>query len=959
MTSPRTIPLPDDIQESATQEWQAFLEACAEACLVYNGDDWLAGKLQAAFVCSEFASTLCRREPALLLDLIDSGDLFVDYPPQELMRRLAAQTAELTNEHVLMQVLREFRSREMLRIVLRDLIRFSDLQITMRELSWLAEASIECALGVLSRLNKPQFGLPYNGQGKQQHLAVLGMGKLGAHELNVSSDIDLIFVYGEEGRTRGGRMKLDNSEYFTRLGQRLISVLDQNTADGFVFRVDMRLRPFGDSGPLAISLDALEDYYQTHGREWERYAMIKARVVAGDRDLGDQIMATLKPFIFRRYLDYGSFESLRDMKRMIAREVARKGLQNNVKLGPGGIREIEFIGQAFQLIRGGREPALQIRPILKVLDELLAKGLLPEFVVAELKSAYVFLRDTEHRIQMRRDEQTHNLPQDEEEQFALAFSMGATDWPAFVEQLESHRGNVQGHFEQVFAEQRSDAAKDEVDLVSVWQDNLDADEACAQLVQAGFDDGETAIRRIQALRESYACRALSTQGRARMDRLMPLMLGAIGQLTNSDEALGRVLNVVERIAQRTAYLALLVENPMVLSQLVKLCGASPWITEFLAQHPLLLDELLDARSLYAPLSKRELQEVLRRRLASIDADDLERNMDELRHFKQTQVLRVAAADVNADMPLMKVSDHLTDIAEVVLEQALQLAWQYMVARHGRPPCVAGGEQCDTGFAIIGYGKLGGIELGYGSDLDLVFLYVGDDEARTDGKKPLDLPVFYARLAQRLTHILNTQTPAGILYEIDLRLRPDGAAGLLVSHVDAFAEYQSGAAWTWEHQALVRARFITGDPLIMQHFARTREQILARKRRPDTLREEVSEMRRRMRDELGSHEAGMFDLKQDAGGIADIEFLVQYGVLRWAAQSQELLYWSDNIRLLDALVTSGHLDADDGQCLADAYRAYRSEVHRLTLLGQPARVSDTCFSAERAAVIKVWQQYLQT
>lgn len=954
-----TSPLPVDLQLVAQNTWQAYLDACAEqGCEAVSGD-WLVTRLQAAFACSEFASGVCKLEPALLFELVDSGDLFVDYPRFELMQRLVDQVAELDNEALLMQVLRAFRRREMLRVVLRDLLRFAELHTTMHELSWLAEACIESALGVLTRLHTPQFGRPCDAAGNTRHLAVLGMGKLGAHELNVSSDIDLIFVYGEEGETRGGRLQLDNGEYFTRLCQRLIYVLDHNSAEGFVFRVDMRLRPFGDSGPLAMSLDALEDYYQTHGREWERYAMIKARVVAGDRGLGDTLMATLKPFVYRRYLDYGSFESLREMKQMIAREVARKGMDDNVKLGAGGIREIEFIGQAFQLIRGGRDPALQIRPILDVLDMLAQRGLLPAYVVIQLKSAYVFLRDTEHRIQMRRDEQSHRLPQEPLERLALAFSMGATDWPAFMQQLDVHRQHVQGHFEQVFAEQRSDSGEAGLDLAAVWQGSLDTDTAQAQLAGAGFVDSEAAWRRVSALRDSYASRTLSSQGRARLDRLMPLLLGALGGIDNSDELVGRVLNLVERIAQRTAYLALLVENPLALSQLVKLCAASPWITELLARHPLLLDELLDARSLYAPLAKHELGELLARRLAGIDSDDLERLMDELRYFKQTQVLRVAAADVNAAMPLMKVSDHLTDIAEVVLQQVLALAWRYMVQRHGRPPCLVGGEHCDSGFAIIAYGKLGGIELGYGSDLDLVFLYAGDDEAVTDGARPLELPVFYARLAQRLIHILNTQTPAGILYEVDLRLRPDGASGLLVSSIEAFADYQRQSAWTWEHQALVRARFICGDPLLAGQFGRVRDQVLARRRDPVTLRSEVVEMRERMRSELGSHKPGLFDLKQDAGGIADIEFLVQYGVLRWAGESPELLQWSDTIRLIATLAATGHLDAVDGEHLADAYRAYRSEVHRLTLLGQPSRVSDSEFAAQRADVVSSWRQLLET
>jgi glutamate-ammonia-ligase adenylyltransferase len=686
--------------------------------------------------------------------------------------------------------------------------------------------------------------------------------------------------------------------------------------------------------------------------------MIKARVLAGDRELGAAMMNMLRPFVYRRYLDYGSFESLRDMKQLIVRQVAKKGLQNNIKLGAGGIREIEFIGQAFQLIRGGRDPALQIRPINDVLDILAEHDWLPAYVVDELKTIYVFLRDCEHRLQMRRDEQTHLLPADEQEQQIIATAMGFADWAQFSEQLAAYRESVHEHFEQVFAAPQSDAAEEHNDFESVWQGVADDDVAQSQLYAAGFGKADEVLKRIEQLRDSHACRSLSSQGRKRMDRLMPLLIAAIAATPNADEAFGRTINLIEGIAQRTAYIALLVENPMALSQLVKLCAASPWITELLSKHPLLLDELLDARTLYSPLDRQALANELAARLANVDSDDLEAQMDALRHFKQSQVLHVAAADVNADMPLMKVSDHLTDIAEVIVEQVIELAWQYMLARHGRPPCLIEGDACDTGFAVIGYGKMGGIELGYGSDLDLVFLYEGDEEGQTDGKRPLDLPVFYARLAQRMTHLLNTQTHAGILYEIDLRLRPDGASGLLVSSITAFADYQVKAAWTWEHQALVRARFVAGDPLLKGKFEDIRRSTIGREREAVGLRVEVREMRRRMREELGSHKAGQFDLKQDAGGIADIEFLVQYGVLCWASRHPELLDWSDNIRILEVLGRCGLIAEEDGQKLSDIYRAYRSEVHRLVLLEQPARVPDDMFVSERETVKQLWQQMLE-
>ena len=956
--------LPEEVLPQAEAAWSAYVQALEVAGLNPPRDAFMCRALCRVFALSDFAAQLCAREPRLFDELCRSGDLLRAYRNGEQLRALARQVIEVDNEAGLRQVLREYRQREMLRISFRDLLHWNDLQQTTHELSWLAEASLEAALGMLSRWQQQELGRPCNAQGQTQSLVVLGMGKLGAWELNYSSDIDLIFTYPEEGLTRGGRMQLENSEYFTRLGRRLIAALDAVTADGFVFRVDMRLRPFGESGPLAMSFDAFEEYYQTHGREWERYAMIKARVVAGDRDQGARLTETLRPFIYRRYIDFGVFASLREMKQLIERQVARKGMEHNVKLGAGGIREIEFIGQAFQLIHGGRREQLRQRPILKVLQALVEVDLLPGYVVAELREAYIFLRNTEHRLQMWRDEQTHNLPVDAQGQARLALAMDCGDWQTFSSKLASHREQVGSHFRQVFAAPQGEEQTEtgsHADLQYVWQDSLDVAQAEEVLQEAGYRDTREMLRRLQELRESHACRALSAQGHRRLDRLMPLLLGAAGSISDNageaDTALVRVLGLIEQIARRTAYLSLLVENPIALSQLVRLCAASPWITGLLTNYPLLLDELIDVRSLYQLPSREQLLAELEMRFQGIDEGDLERQMDILRQFKQANVLRVAAADVTANMPLMRVSDHLTEIAEVILQRVLALAWQHMVKRHGHPPSQYDGKPCDPGFAVIGYGKLGGIELGYGSDLDIVFLHAGAEDGVTDGNQPIDSAVFFARLAQRMTHLLNTQTTAGILYEIDLRLRPSGASGLLVTNLEAFRAYQQEDAWTWEHQALVRARVVAGDEYLAAGFAEVRREILARPRDKAELVSEVSKMRERMRNELGSKKPEEFDLKQDLGGIVDIEFMVQYAVLQWSVDHPQLLEWTDNIRLLEALVATGLLAAADGEQLADAYRVYRAEVHRLKLQAQPARVPADRFAAERETVSQLWQSWL--
>lgn len=953
--------LPAAVLPQAESAWEKYLQALAESGLDEPVEP-LRRALCRVFALSDFVAGVCAREPGLFEELCRSGDLFRAYRYSEQVRVLTQRVFDVTSEAELQRVLREYRRREMLRICFRDLLHWNDLHQTTHELSWMAEACLETALALLSRWQQKELGRPSDANGHLQSLVVLGMGKLGARELNYSSDIDLIFAYPQEGETRGGRMALDNSEYFTRLGRRLINALDANTADGFVFRVDMRLRPFGESGPLAMSFDAVEEYYQTHGREWERYAMIKARIVAGDRKQGAQLMKSLRPFVYRRYIDFGAFESLREMKQLIERQVVRKGMEQNVKLGAGGIREIEFIGQAFQLIHGGRYESLRQRPILTILQVLATEAMLPAYVVAELREAYIFLRDTEHRLQMWRDEQTHDLPSDDTGRARLALAMGCRDWPAFSNKLAAYREQVDSHFRQVFAAPQGEAQTEtgsHTDLQSVWQDNLDAGQAEQALQRAGYRDSAEILRRLGELRESYACRALSAQGRARMDRLMPLLLGAAGGINagEADTALGRVLGLIEKIARRTAYLSLLVENPVALSQLVRLCAASPWITEQLSNYPLLLDELIDVRSLYQLPGREQLETELESRFQGVDEEDLERQMDILRQFKQTNVLRVAAADVTAELPLMQVSDHLTGIAEVCLQRVLALAWQHMVRRHGRPPSLFDGRPCEPGFAVIAYGKLGGIELGYGSDLDIVFLHAGAVDGMTDGKQSIDSTVFFARLAQRMTHLLNTQTTAGVLYDIDLRLRPSGASGLLVSALEAFRSYQQEDAWTWEHQALVRARMVAGDERLGEAFAGVRREVLARQRDRGELVREVSDMRARMRTELGGKNPEEFDLKQDSGGIVDIEFMVQYAVLQWSVTHPQLLDWTDNIRLLETLVATGLLAEADGVKLADAYRAYRAEVHRLKLQAQPARVPADRFVAERQTVQRLWQAWL--
>ena len=780
------------------------------------------------------------------------------------------------------------------------------------------------------------------------------MGKLGARELNLSSDIDLVFCFPRHGRSDGPR-PLENEAFFVRLGRELVNLLSRQTEEGFVFRVDLRLRPFGDAGPLAVSFEAMEHYLQGHARAWERYAMVKARPITGDPTDRAELEGLIRAFVYRRYIDFGVIESIRDMKRMIERELQRKGLRDNVKLGRGGIREIEFIGQAFQLVRGGRDPELQIRPIQKVLERLGDKGLMPAYAVRQLLGAYAFLRRLENRLQAWRDEQTHLLPEDPAGRERLAVCMGFSEAAAFEQALEEHRRHVHSQFEQVFEAPQAAPGEAESPLAAVWLGEGDPETHRARLAALGFADPQRMLELLQALRESSAVRVLSSAARARLDRLMPLAIEAAAHSGHPDQALRRLLRLLEAIVRRTAYLDLLIENPMALSQLVRLLAESRWVGSQLARMPLLLDELLDPRSLYTPLRGEDLAEELATLLRSVESGDLEQEMERLRQFALGNRLRVAAADIAGIIPLMVVSDYLTEIAETVLRETRALAWRDLEVRHGRPRLAP---PLDDGFLVIGYGKLGGIELGYGSDLDLVFLHGNDDRnAMTDGPRPLAADLFYARLGQRMIHILTTRTPSGVLYEVDMRLRPNGESGLLVSSLAAFERYQHRDAWTWEHQALVRARAVAGDPALAEAFNRVRREVLCLRRDPARLVGEVVRMREKMVANLDRGDAARFDVKQGRGGLVDIEFLVQYAVLRWAHDHPGLTEWTDNARLLERLGEYGLLAPEQAERLFGVYRVYRAVVHRCALQEDKPLVAVGRFEEERRLVRETWEAVL--
>ncbi|WP_255463468.1 bifunctional [glutamate--ammonia ligase]-adenylyl-L-tyrosine phosphorylase/[glutamate--ammonia-ligase] adenylyltransferase [Microbulbifer sp. YPW1] len=949
---------PPQHQVLFTQRWKDWCatagdEQVAAVASLLDGD---GGKekglaLVRAFVGSDFFVQQCSRHPEWLASFVGQDDCGL----------VAPDLSDIESEEQLEKALRVLRNRVNTEVIWRDFAGQWDIPTACARLTELAEVCIQSALDWHRAKMVERHGEPRSRAGDIQPMVVLGMGKLGARELNLSSDIDLIFAYPEPGQSDGEK-PLENQAWFQRLGQRLIKSLDVVTADGFVFRVDMRLRPYGDSGPLVSHYAALEDYYQTQGREWERYAMIKARPVAasgeGAAEASEELMELLRPFTYRRYIDFSVIDALREMKTLIQRQVRARGLIDNIKLGRGGIREVEFIAQAFQLIRGGREPDLRVRNILKVLPLLEQGGHLPEGAAQELRDAYLLLRRVEHGLQAEKDQQTQTLPPEPERREQLAFALGYEDWATLESVLVEARAAIEREFDEVIAppeESGEITASDKWEMLWIGCERSDdRDSWLEQLHEAGFQPAATALEAIANLHSDRIVSALPASGRQRLDQTMPLLLAAASEVSQPLLALERVLPLLRSILRRSAYLVLINENPPVLNQLLRLCSASPWIADLLARHPILLDEMLDQRRLLQPSTAGDIADDLRQHMLRVDEDDLEAQMEALRHFKQGQSLRIAAQEVTGALPLMKVSDSLTWLAEAILQQSLMLAWQQVTEKHGAPK---GASAEDMRFCIVAYGKLGGLELGHGSDLDIVFVHDAEPQQYTDGDRSIDNLSFYTRLAQRLIHILQTRTLSGPLYEVDTRLRPSGNSGLLVTSLAAFEKYQRESAWTWEHQALVRTRPVAGSARLGLAFENLRTKLLCETRDEQKLRKEVVEMRNKMRAHLDKSNDQQFDLKHGPGGIVDIEFMVQYAALAWAQGAPSIVRYTDNIRILESLSEAGLMPAHQAAHLIDAYKAYRSEGHRLALQQQPGVVSGDQFEAERKTVETTWQQIL--
>ncbi|MFT0771210.1 bifunctional [glutamate--ammonia ligase]-adenylyl-L-tyrosine phosphorylase/[glutamate--ammonia-ligase] adenylyltransferase [Psychrobacter aquimaris] len=939
---------------------------------VNNGTDYqpTVEQLQVLQTASEFAyqiwesrtvscQTFLRSYPlnsTLTRQQID--DLIQDYTLDE--------NYQLADEIKVMSGLRHLRTLLMMRWIWQDALQTISLEQLTDELSEFADGCISFAKDYTYQHLVAKYGEPtfINEQGNIQidDMAIMAMGKLGAQELNLSSDIDLIFVHQARGETNGNKAKgtrsIDNKRFMTRLGQGIIKLLDNKTADGFVFRVDMRLRPWGDGSDLAIHLSALQKYFTMHGRAWERFAWLKARVVGQiDQPFYEEIQALIKPFVFRYYVDYSAFSALREMKSLIQNQVAQREDLDNIKLGAGGIRDIEFIVQAFQLIYGGRHPQLQIKPCLQAMQVLCELGYLEHSTYEQLQAAYRFLRRLEHAIQAINDQQTQRLPHDEQWQHNLAVTLNFENWHALLDQLNRHRDSVNVPFERMVTERQVPDNED----TDLEPEHLD--EQIARLNEVLTKENREVL---QNFWQSKMVANLSDEARERLDDAYPVIVHALlahqeqQQLANT--ALPRLISLLEAICRRSIYLVMIAENPNATIELIPMLSASPWIAKELAQYPVLLDTFLQQRYRHLP-DKRELRDILRQQLLRVEPNDEEELLSVLRLFKKNQVLAVAASDVLAERPIMKVSDSLTYIAEVVLEAALERAFAEIVNRYGYPIGQDGDPvtEADCGFAIIGYGKLGGLELSYSSDLDLVFLHKIKEQGMTTGEKSVSGMKFAARLVQKLMNYLNTQTRDGRAYEIDMRLRPSGNAGMMVVSCHAFETYQMDKAWSWEHQALVRARAICGDRRVTARFCDIRRDVLSLPRTLDQVRSEVTSMRIKMQKHLGTsqwqQEAGKFHLKQDAGGIVDIEFLAQFAVLAYSHEYPSLTKWSDNVRIFAEVALLGIWNDQVCQDLTDAYLRIRAATHQLALSEQSLLVDESLWQETRALVQSQWQHLM--
>ncbi|XQW84188.1 bifunctional [glutamate--ammonia ligase]-adenylyl-L-tyrosine phosphorylase/[glutamate--ammonia-ligase] adenylyltransferase [Thalassotalea piscium] len=946
---------PPMLMTEKNKRWLQFSEQHPDSYSVLS--EAQLSDFQRALALSDFIFNSAMQQPEIVINLF-ADEAFCQ--PIDYVADLTQALADCDTEEQLHRLLRRYRLKQMVTIAVADYLYDASLDFSLKRLSKLADALILSTLNWLSELCYKQWGVPKNSEGETMPLLVYGMGKLGGNELNFSSDIDLIFAYPESGHTHGARRELDNQQFFIRLAQKLITALHQQTADGFVYRVDMRLRPFGESGPLVLTFSAMEDYYQEQGRDWERYAMLKARLI-GQGKYHQQLSSLLRPFVYRRYIDFSVIDSLRRMKAMIAQEVRRKQLANNIKLGAGGIREVEFIVQVFQLIRGGRIKSLQERNLLTVLPLLVQEGEMSESSKRVLENTYRFLRRVENIIQALADQQTQTLPDSALDQARLLYVLGDDKFPSwqdFLTHLHGLMAGVHAEFNVLIGEESPHHQAEDHHWTTLWDGQWDDEESIEWITQSQPQwPAEKMWLSLKNFREEAKKYSIGSRGRQVLDKLIPLLLSYLVDLDADETALARILLIINKVSTRTAYLELLYENEGALKHLVKLCQMSQWVAEHIIKYPILLDELIDPTLLNSPPALSSYEEHLRENLLRVPEDDIEAQMEFLRQFKQAQQLRIAVADIVGVLPITKVSDHLTALAQAIVGEVINMAWQQVSLRYGIPTTVALSD--NKAFAVIGYGKMGGVELGYGSDLDLVFIHDCALDDVTNGAKQVSASQFYAKLAQRIVHIFNTRMNSGILYELDMRLRPSGNSGVLVVHIDSFEKYQINEAWTWEHQALVRTRAIYGHDKLIEQFERIRKTTLVQERDIDELKKSVVEMRKKMQNHLDKSTLTEIDIKQSKGGLVDIEFLAQFLVLAYYGKFSEMSLPSDNIRIFKTLSQWQVITGDECEQLINHYCQLRDFGHHCVLKNKDNLMPVQEFSNHAQVINKIFSKYLQS
>ena len=850
------------------------------------------------------------------------------------------------------QTLRQYRHHKLVEIIYHDIALKKPLWQILRQLSDLADLLIRQALRACEKHLAYKHGQPLDNNGEPMELNIIAMGKLGGQELNFSSDIDLICCYANDGELTGFG-HLSYQEYFSRVVKLLAKCLGENTEDGFVYRVDLRLRPWGDSGPVALSHAGLEHYYQLHGREWEQYAMVKARVLTGSRTDIDYLHSIFKPFVYRKYHDYRVFEGLATLKDKIDRQAQSRGMSDNIKLGPGGIREIEFFVQAFQILKGGRNNQLQSAQIIHCLKVLEEQHIIDINTVKDLREAYFYLRTLENRVQMLADEQTHSFPSHELSRRRIAYAMEEENWDRIFDLQKQLRHRVNEHFTELFKKEKRTETHNDLIIDDGIANETNQSEQIERLQSIGIRAAEEAQRKLSSFFSAKAWNFMSARAKQRFGTLLPALLGEVAKSEQQLVLLERLLNLFSSIAGRSVYFELLHQNDLLLVKLADLFNKSEWIAEEVTRYPMLLEQLIQTGDLTQRFDRTVLARSLAQQLDNV-IDDTELELDVLRLFKREQTIVIATAELAEEINTAEVSQYLCELAEILLEAVYRLANKAIKQQFGQPQYKLNGEVKNAEFSIIGYGKLGGHEMHYQSDLDVIFLHnsTGEDQ-HTDGEKSIDNSFYFARLAQKIISMTSVLTGSGKLYEIDSRLRPEGSSGLLVSSTQAYLNYQHEKAWTWEHQALVRARAVAGSNTLEIEFRQMRQQILQLPRDRKKLAAEIVEMREKMYTNNHPPEGDIRHLKHSRGCMIDIEFMVQYWVLLHANKIDSICSYSDNISLLNELVRLKAIASSYSQ-LVDIYQTYHRWLHETVLQNKPAEIASKLIEAEITQVNQCWQ-----